>query len=224
VAIVGLDFFILDLEHGPGDVRTVAEMMRARRGSDTTGIVRVPSSEPVFICRVLDAGAGGVLVLMVESAGEARHIADACHYPPLGRRGMAADVVRGAQYGVDTAYLQRAHKNINVAVQIETNEGVAQAQEIAVVEGIDLIFVDPNDLSGSLGHVGETGHPEVEAAIARVCEATRMAGKPLGTVPYGGRSWAETFAEGFAMIATGSDIFWFREKAQRLAREWQARL
>ena len=85
---------------------------------------------------------------------------------------------------------------------------------------MDLIFVGPNDLSGSLGKVGDTGDSEVEAAIRDICEAARAAGKPLGTVPFGGRSWAQTLAEGFAMVATGSDIFWFREAAARLAQEW----
>ena len=219
----GLDFFIVDLEHGPGDVRTVMEMMRAASGSLATGVVRVPSSEPIQIRRMLDAGAGGVLVPMVETAEEARCVVEACRYPPRGRRGMAADVVRGADYGLDAEYLQHAHEQVLVAVQIETRAGADNAAGIAAVDGVDLIFVGPNDLSGSLGKVGETGHPDVEAVIRRVCDAARAEGKPLGTVPFGGRSWSQTLSEGFALVATGSDIFWFREAAARLAKEWRER-
>jgi len=222
-ALAGLDFFIVDLEHGPGDVRTVTEMMRGALGSSTTGIVRVPSSEPIFIRRVLDAGAGGVLVPMVESGAEAQRVADACRYPPRGRRGMATDVVRGACYGMDADYLRHAHEQVLVAVQVETRDGAANAAEIARVDGVDMIFLGPNDLSGSLGEVGNTGHPDVEAAIRRACDAARAAGKLLGTVPFGGRTWAETFAEGFSLVATGSDIFWFREAVEKLARAWRER-
>ena len=222
-ALAGLDFFIVDLEHGPGDVRTVMEMMRAASGTEATGIIRVPSSEPIFIRRMLDAGAGGILVPMVESAAEAQRIVDACRFPPRGRRGMASDIVRGADYGMDSDYLLNAHTGILVAVQIETKAGAANAAQIAGVEGVDLIFVGPNDLSGSLGCVGETGHPEVEKTIRDVCSAVRAAGKHLGTVPFGGRTWAQTLDEGFDMVATGSDIFWFREAAWKLAQEWRGR-
>ena len=117
--LAGLDFFIVDLEHGPGDVRTVTDMMRAASGTTATGIVRVPSSEPITIRRMLDAGAAGVLVPMVETADEAQRVVDACRYPPRGRRGMATDVVRGADYGLDVGYLRHAHEQVLVAVQIE---------------------------------------------------------------------------------------------------------
>ena len=219
--LAGLDFFIVDLEHGPGDVHTVMEMMRAASSTPATGLVRVPSSEPILIRRMLDAGAGGVLVPMVESAEEAQRVADACRYPPLGRRGMAADVVRGADYGLDSGYLTHAHEESFVAVQIETRAGAANAAAIAAVDGVDMIFVGPNDLSGSLGQVGNTGHPVVEAAMRDVCTAARAAGKLLGTVPFGGRSWAQTFAAGFNLVATGSDVFWFREAASKLAQDWR---
>jgi 4-hydroxy-2-oxoheptanedioate aldolase len=219
--LAGLDFFILDLEHGPGDVRTVMEMMRAASGTPATGLVRVPSSEPIMIRRVLDAGAGGVLVPMVETAAEAERVAAACHYPPRGRRGMAADVVRGADYGLDSDYLRTAHEDIFVAVQIETRSGAEHAGAIAAVDGVDMIFVGPNDLSGGLGQVGDTGHPAVEAAIRDISAAARAAGKSLGTVPFGGRTWAETFAAGFDLVATGSDLFWFRQAAADLADTWR---
>jgi 2-keto-3-deoxy-L-rhamnonate aldolase RhmA len=217
----GFDFFIMDQEHGPGGLETAMEMARAAACAPATAMVRVPSSHPTYIKRLIDAGIEGILVPMVESAGEAAAVVSACRYPPRGNRGNAADIARCSGYGLQADYLDRADDNILIAVQIETATAVAQASEIAAVDGVDLVFIGPTDLSGSIGLMGKTGHPQVEALIAETVTAVRKVGKPLGTVPRQGRSWQQLFDEGFLFVATGSEIFAYRRHVQELMADWR---
>jgi len=220
--LVGLDFVIIDQEHGPGGVQSAIDMMRALSGSTTTAMIRVPSSDPTYLKRIVDAGAQAILVPMVDTAVEAKTIVDACRYPPLGRRGHAAGVVRGARYGLSTDYLQTAHESLLIVPQIETVTAVRNAREIASVDGVDMLFIGPSDLSGSAGVLDQTGAPEVERLIAETVTAVRSAGKPLATVPRDGKSWQALFEDGFAVVASGSDIAIFRSAAATLAQEWRA--
>ena len=179
----GLDFVIIDTEHGPADNLAVAGMIRAAEAADITPLVRVRwVGDPSLILRALDLGAQGVQVPMVESAETAARVAAAARYHPRGRRGLAG--VRAAWYGAVELgdYVAKANREIMVAVQIETAAAVAQAGEIAAVEGVDLVFVGPVDLSQSLGHPGQLQHPDLLAAMDRVFAACRAAGRACGTL------------------------------------------
>src|SRR5258708_24465780 len=103
VALVGFDFFVMDQEHGPGDVQAAIDMIRAAAVTDATSVIRVPSSDPIYLRRIADAGAEGVLVPMVESDDEARMIVDACHYTPRSTRGDAPDINTSSCFVVTTA-------------------------------------------------------------------------------------------------------------------------
>ena len=221
-ALAGFDFFIMDQEHGSGGLREAVDGMRAAACAPATAVIRVQSSDPTYLRRLVDAGIEGILVPMVDSARQAREIVEACRFPPRGRRGNAADITRSSNFGLIPDYLDRADDNLLIAVQIETAAAVQNAGEIAEVEGVDLVFIGPNDLSGSIGLAGRTGAPEVEAAIAEVMAAARAAGKPLGTVPRDGKTWQALFDEGFSLIATGSDIYFFRKGAADLVADWNA--
>lgn len=221
-AIAGLDFIIMDEEHGAGGLQSAVDFMRAAACTDTTLVIRVPSADPVYLRRLVDAGATALLVPMVETADQARGIVEAVRFPPRGKRGNAADVTRSSSYGLVPDYYARADDNLLVIVQIETQLGVENAREIAEVEGVDVIFIGPTDLSGSLGMPGQTGAPEVDAAIRRAMAAAREAGKPLATVPRIGRSVAELADEGFVMLASGSEIYFYRVALQQLMRDWRA--
>jgi 4-hydroxy-2-oxoheptanedioate aldolase len=220
--LAGFDFVIIDQEHGPGTIMAAIAMMRALSATPTTAMIRVPSSDPVYLKRIMDAGAEAVLVPMVESAEEARMVVDACRYPPQGKRGNAAAVSRGSGYGFAGDYLARAHEQLLVVPQIETVAGVKNAKAIAEVDGIDMIFIGPSDLAGSAGVPGRTGAPEVEALIAETIAAVRPTGKPLSTVPRDGKSWQDLFADGFMAVPSGSDIFFFRTAAAALGEEWRS--
>jgi 4-hydroxy-2-oxoheptanedioate aldolase len=220
-AAAGFDFFIVDQEHGLGSIEEAVDIMRAASGGEATVIVRVPSSDPVYLKRLVDAGVEGVLVPMVETAEEARAVVAACRFPPRGGRGNAWDITRSSSYGFANDYYGRADDNLLVIVQIETVTAVQNAAEIAAVEGVDIVFIGPTDLSGSIGLPGQTGAPEVEALIARAMAAARQAGKPLASVPRIGRSWQQVFDDGFAMVATGSEIYYYRTATQALLAEWR---
>ena len=220
-SVAGFDFFIIDQEHGPGGLQEAIDMNRAASGGASTMIVRVPSSDPVYLKRLVDAGMEGILVPMVESAEQARAVVKACRFPPRGTRGNAWDITRSSSYGFVPDYYEKADDNFFVMVQIETAISVENAREIAEVDGVDVVFIGPTDLSGSIGLPGQTGAPEVEALIARTIETVRAVGKPLATVPRVGRTWQQLFGDGFAMVATGSDIFFYRQGASALMTEWR---
>jgi 4-hydroxy-2-oxoheptanedioate aldolase len=220
-AIAGFDFIIMDEEHGVGELQHAIDMMRAAACTDTTFIIRVPSSEPVYLRRLVDAGAEGLLVPMVETAEQARSIVEAVRFPPRGKRGNAADITRSSSFGLVPDYYSRADDNLLVVVQIETVLGVENAREIAAVDGVDIVFIGPTDLSGSIGLPGQTGAPEVDQAIRRAMAAAREIGKPLATVPRIGRTAFELFDEGFSMVATGSDIYFYRLGISQLISEWR---
>ena len=220
-SIAGFDFLIIDQEHGAGDRQAAVDAMRAASAGPATVIVRVPSSDPTYIRRLVDAGVEGILVPMVETAAQARAIVDCCKYPPRGSRGSAWDITRASSYGFAANYYAEADDNLLVIVQIETAAAVANAREIAEVEGVDVVFIGPTDLSGSIGLPGQTGAPEVEALIARAVEAARAAGKPLASVPRVGRSWQQVLDDGFAMVASGSEIFFYRQAVAAMMQDYR---
>ena len=166
-AIAGFDFIIVDEEHGPGDLQRAIDQMRAAACGDTTMVVRVPSTNPLCVRRLLDAGLEAVLVPMVETAEQTQSIVDVCRFPPRGVRGNAWPVTRAASYGFETDYYAQAEDNFMIIAQIETARGVANAREIAAVDGVDAIFIGPTDLAGSIGLRDETGAPEVNARIQK---------------------------------------------------------
>lgn len=218
-AIAGLDFFIIDQEHGPGELQAAIDMMRAGACTQTTAVVRVPAQDIVYIRRLVEAGVEAILVPMVETAEQACEIVRACRFPPRGNRGDAAVVTRSSSYGFATNYYDKADDNLLIMVQIETSTAVENAKEIAEVDGVDLVFIGPSDLSGSIGLRGQTNAPKVEALIAEIAEATKSAGKPLGTVPRLGKSWQNLFDEGYSLIATGSDIAIYADALTKLVAE-----
>jgi 4-hydroxy-2-oxoheptanedioate aldolase len=220
-SVAGFDFIIMDQEHGAGDLAAAVETMRAASAGPATVIVRVPSSDPTFIRRLVDAGVEGILVPMVETAAQARAIVDCCKYPPRGSRGNAWDITLASSYGFDASYLEGADDNLLVIVQIETALAVRNAAEIAAVEGVDVVFIGPTDLSGSIGLPGQTGAPEVEALIAQAAAAARAAGKPLAGVPRVGRTWQQILDDGFAMVANGSEIFFYRQAISAMLQEYR---
>ncbi|CAN5251291.1 aldolase/citrate lyase family protein [soil metagenome] len=221
-AIAGFDFFVMDQEHGTGDLGAAIDMMRAASGGEATMVVRVPSMDTTYIKRLVDAGVEAVLVPMIETAEQARQVVAACRFPPRGGRGNAWDITRSSSYGFVPDYYGRADDNLLIIVQIETAAAVANAKEIAEVDGVDVVFIGPTDLSGSIGLPGQTGAPEVEALIAKTVAAVRKVGKPLASVPRVGKTFQQLFDEGYLAIAQGSDIYYYRQAATALMNEWRA--
>ena len=155
-AELGFDFVLVDTEHTTMSLETVENHVRAvdAAAGKTEAVVRVPSSDIVRVKRILDTGAVGVMVPMVESADEAERIVEAVRYPPEGVRGIAGG--RASQYGLDMEeYVATANDSVVTIVQIETRAGLQNVGEIADVDGIDAVFVGPADLSGALDVFGD---------------------------------------------------------------------
>ncbi len=215
MSAAGYDCTMIDLEHGAADLGDAVAVMRALRGSACTPLVRVPANDPTWIKRVLDAGAQGVMVPVVNSAAEAEAAVAACHYPPRGFRGMAAPIVRAARYGDDwQGYVRDIAGSLLVICQVETGTAVENVAEITAVDGLDMIFVGPFDLSGSLGHLGEPDHPDVRAAIARVEEAAKAAGCLLGGIPTPERAPKALYEAGYDLVLADIDLVMLREGAR----------
>lgn len=181
----GFDWLLIDMEHGSGDLQTLlVQVLAITSAGQSTPIVRVQSNDPVVIKRVLDVGAEGIMVPGIKTADEARKAVASTLYPPHGIRSVAAPRTSG--YGMDPAFLREANQNVAVFLQIETAAAVENIEDILDVPGIDVVFIGPNDLAADLGYLGQTEHPVVQAAFAKIEDAANRRGLALGSVT---RSW-----------------------------------
>jgi len=174
------DFLWVDMEHNPLPLDVVQGLLMAAKGSQATVLVRVAWNDPVIIKPVLDIGADGVIVPMIRNAEDARLAVAACRYPPDGVRGYGPR--RPSHYGRlgGAEFCAAANAAMIVVVQIEQAEAVERIEEIVRVPGLSGVLLGPNDLSGSLGHMGEPRHPKVLEAIQRVIDVARQANMPVG--------------------------------------------
>lgn len=201
----GLDWLLIDREHGAGDEETLLHQLQAIDTAASCAVVRIPHNEERLFKQALDLGAAGVMVPYVNNAEEARSAVASMRYPPQGVRGVAR-FTRAAGFSIDfDSYFAEANAKLLTIVQIETVEAVAQAEEIAQVEGVDVLFVGPLDLSVNLGIPQQTNHPDFLAAIRKVIAAARAAGKVAGTLLGNADQIAPAIAEGYTFLAVGSD-------------------
>jgi 4-hydroxy-2-oxoheptanedioate aldolase len=220
LGLVGYDFVLIDGEHGPGDVMTHLSQIQAIQATPAMAMLRVAVNEPTQFKRALDIGVEGVMVPSVSSAEEAAAAVAACRYPDRGKRGFAAPILRAANFGLATAeYVAKAADELLIAVQIETLAGAAHAAEIAAVDGVDVVFIGPNDLSGDLGVLGQFDHPDFTNAVAAIEAGVKSAGKVLGCLPYPGADPAELHRRGHRFICPGADVAMLREAALAQIRD-----
>lgn len=214
LARAGYPVVLICYEHGPGGIAELGDLLRAVRVGGAEPLLRVPSHDPNLLKRVLDGGARSLMIPMVETAEEAQAIVAACRYPPLGRRGYAAGVIRASRFGFTADYGKRAHEELFLALQIESPKGVANAEAIARVDGVDMLFIGPNDLAGALGHFENAADRAVLTAIDEIVAAAKRAGKHLAIVPHAGRDATACAEMGFALVAGAADIALLREGAK----------
>jgi 2-keto-3-deoxy-L-rhamnonate aldolase RhmA len=215
VAAAGYESVMIDLEHGPGSPLEVIALLQAIQGRDCAPLLRVETNHPVPIKRVLDLGLAGIMIPAISSPVEAQAAVAACRYPPRGVRGMAAPIVRATGYGASWEdYVAGGADELLVMCQIETAAGLEQVEAIAAVDGVDMLFVGPFDLSANLGHMGRPDHPEVRAAIARVEAAAKAAGRLLGNIPTPERDLAALFDAGYDLVIGDCDNQLLRAAAE----------
>lgn len=209
IGLAGFDFCVIDTEHGPMDPESIQQLIRAAELSGMTPVVRVPRADPVDILKVLDVGAHCIHVPQVNSPETARMVARAARYHPEGMRGVA--VPRALSYGLqplDSA-LEEANREVMVIVHCENSEGLERLEEIAGVDGIDMIFVGPYDLSQSLGVPGKIFHPSMTEAVSRALESIKGAGKPAGIFVTSPEEAKLRIQEGFSYIGYSVDSLIF---------------
>lgn len=224
MARTGYDWLILDLEHGMGTETELLAQLLAVQGTPTTALVRVQSVERLRIDRALDLGADWVMLPQVRDAAEARDGVRWMRYPPQGVRGVAL-ITRGAGYAA------RGHTDVaavNEAIlgvfQVETPEAVAAADALAAIDGVDVLFVGPADLSHTMGIPGQVEHPDFLAALDQVIGACRVHGKAAGILLRDGASVPSALAQGFTFIGVGSDVSYVIAGARRQLEDARAAL
>lgn len=203
--LAGFDWLLIDHEHGPGGQDTLLHQLHAASGTPAFPIVRIAMNEVPRFKRVLDMGALGVMVPYVGTAAEARAAVSAMRYPPHGIRGVAK-FNRGAGFGGDFEdYYRHAHERLITVIQIETPEAIRNIDEIAAVDGADVLFVGPTDLSYNMGIRDQLESAAFTQALQKVAEAAKRHGKAAGILVHGDALVPKVRELGYSFVALGSD-------------------
>lgn len=219
VAGSGFDWLLFDTEHSPGGVETTLGQLQAIAPYPVSGVVRPASNDAVRIKKFLDIGAQTLLIPFVQSADEARAAVAATRYAPEGVRGVAG-TTRASLFGRIPDYNRRAAEELCVLVQIETRESLERLEDIAMVAGVDGVFIGPNDLAASLGHLGQAHHPEVVGAVEDAIARLKALGKPSGI--YTGPDFARRCLDlGATFAAVGGDLGILARGADALAASFK---
>ena len=218
-ATAGFDWLLADGEHGPNDALTITEQLRAVGQYPVGFIARALDGTGPSIGPLLDAGIQTIMVPKVESARQAEAIVRQLRYPPAGERGVAIGSVRASRWGAIDNYVAEAAEQLCLIIQVETRAGLANLSSLAGVEGVDGIFIGPNDLAAALGHPGDPSHDEVQSAIADAISALTSAGTPTGILVGDVADGARYAALGCRFIAVGSDAGTLAKGVRRLAQD-----
>ncbi|MBA2595937.1 MAG: aldolase [Chloroflexia bacterium] len=214
-AAAGAEFVIYDMEHTGWSIETIRGLMATSRAADLVPMVRVPATEYHLIARPLDVGAMGLMVPMVESAAQAQTIVDSAKYPPVGKRGAAFGVAHDDYSGGDIiAKMTAANDEVLLIAQIETGQGVENADAIAAVAGIDVLWIGHFDLTNSLGIPGQFSHPVYLDAVKRVLQACEAHDKTPGIMVGDVATGQGLLQQGFRAMAYSGDL-WLYQQALR---------
>jgi len=221
IAGAGFDWILLDTEHSPSDLENLLTQLQAAAPYATHPVVRVAWNDMVTIKRVLDVGAQSLLVPYVSSAAEAKNAVSYTRYPPGGVRGVAG-TTRATRFGRIKDYARRAHEEICLLVQVETEQALQSIEAICAVDGVDGVFIGPADLHASLGHTGEIANPKVKPLIDDAIRRIRKCGKAPGILTPNeadARHWLEC---GALFVAVGADVGILARGAEALAAKFKS--
>jgi 4-hydroxy-2-oxoheptanedioate aldolase len=220
VAGAGFDWILLDTEHSPSELENLLTQLQAAAPYPSHPVVRVAWNDMVTMKRVLDIGAQSLLVPYVSTADEAKAAVSFTRYPPAGMRGVAG-TTRATRFGRIKDYARRAHEEICLLVQVETEEALDNIDAISAIDGVDGIFIGPADLHASLGHAGEIANPKVKPMIDDAIRRIRKSGKAPGILTPNeadARHWLEC---GALFVAVGSDVGILARGAEALAAKFK---
>jgi 4-hydroxy-2-oxoheptanedioate aldolase len=220
IAGAGFDWILLDCEHSPNDLENLLTQLQAAAPYPTHPVVRVPWNDMVTIKRVLDVGAQSLLIPYVSTAEEARAAVAHTRYPPAGVRGVAG-TTRATRFGRIKDYAKRAHEEICVLVQVETQAAIDNIEAICAVDGVDGVFIGPADLHASLGHTGEIANPKVKPLIDEAIRRIRKAGKAPGILTPNEADAKHWLGCGGLFVAVGADVGILARGAEALAAKFR---
>lgn len=219
VGLSGFDWVLIDLEHGAGTEKDVLAQLQALEATPAGVIVRVESSESQRIHRVLDMGAEGIMCPKVNSPEEAKKVVSGLHYPPHGHRGVAK-MVRATQFAQNfDDYYQNSRENLLGVVQIETAAVLNHLDEVANLDGVDVLFIGPADLSMELGIFGQFDHPIFKEAVQETIAAAQKAGKATGILFFNPEEYHNYHQQGIRFIACGADATFVANGAREMAKK-----
>ncbi len=220
MANAGYDWLTVDMEHSGITINVAQELIRVIELSGVTPLVRVSANDPTLIKRVMDAGAHGVIVPMVNTPEEAERAVKSVKYPPEGFRGVG--LARAQKYGLGFEnYLEWNSSKSIVIVQIEHINAVKNLREILTVDGVDGYIVGPYDLSGSLGVPGQFDHPEVKNALKQISTVAKELNALSGfhVVPIDYEPFEEKVDEGYKFIAHGLDSLFLAKGCETIMKK-----
>lgn len=214
MALAGFEWLVIDIEHTSTDLSTTENLIRTIQSKKLKALVRVSKNEEVVIKRVLDMGADGIIIPMVNSEDDAKKAVSYAKYPPIGKRGVG--LYRASNYGVSfQEYKKWVEEELVIIAQIEHIDAVNNIDKILNVEGIDGIIIGPYDLSGSMGHPGEFERDDVKNAVQKVLDICKMKNIPSGfhVVDTDPNKLQEKIDQGCTFLAYGIDYFFMRDAA-----------
>ncbi|AMO54694.1 4-hydroxy-2-oxo-heptane-1,7-dioate aldolase [Endozoicomonas montiporae] len=222
IAGSGFDWLLIDGEHAPNDINTILSQLQALAAYPSEPVVRAVWKDTVLIKQLLDIGTRNLLIPMIETIEEAREMVAATRYPPMGIRGVGSALARASQWNRKTDYLHNASDEICLLLQIETLKGLNNLDAILDVEGVDGIFIGPADLSAALGHLGNPGHPEVQAIIEQAITNIVQSGKAAGILS-ADETLARKYLElGATFVAVGVDTTLLARTSEALLAKFKA--
>lgn len=219
-ATAGFQWFLIDGEHAPNDVRSTLAQLQAVAPYGGHPVVRLVEGNATLVKQLLDIGAQTLLVPMVDTPDQARALVAATRYPPEGIRGVGAAVARASRWGARQQYLDEANDEACLIVQAETVTALNNLEAICAVDGVDGVFIGPADLAASMGHRGKPGHPDVQAAIETAIKTIAACGKAPGTLT-GDPALARRYLElGARFVAVGIDVTLMVQAARKLSADF----
>jgi len=217
----GFDWILIDMEHAPNELQMVHHQLHAAAAYPVSVVVRAPWNDTVLIKRLLDVGVQTLLLPYVQNEAEARRAVAAVRYPPRGVRGVSTNS-RANRFGRVTDYFKRAEDEICLILQMESRSSLAQLEQIAAIDGVDGLFIGPQDLAADLGHLANPAHPEVQAVIADAIPRMKRTGKAAGILAFveaDARKWIE---HGARFVAVTSDQFLLARETAAVAAKYKS--
>ncbi|WP_316862884.1 aldolase/citrate lyase family protein [uncultured Cohaesibacter sp.] len=220
IGAIGYDWLVIDAEHAPNEMTTLVPQLQALRGSHSEPVVRATWNDTVLIKRFMDIGFRTILVPYVQNEDEAAAAVAAMRYPPEGVRGVAT-VQRSSSYGADASYLTTANDRVCTLVQVETGNAVDRIEKICDVKNLGGVFIGPADLSASMDHLGNPGHPDVQSAMKHCADVCKSKGIPIGTLAPVSADAKRYLEWGYTFVALGAESAMMRAGAQAKLDEFR---